>query len=58
MNEEKPRPCSTKSALAEMLETASRRLTRAQSSEAVEKAKAAVESLTQRIAVHRQAHQC
>jgi hypothetical protein len=68
MLEEKTRTCSTRNALTDMLETASRRLSRAlrvdgegvdmTRGEAVVRAKAAVSSLTLRLAAHRDIHHC
>ena len=68
MPEEKKQTCSTRDALADMLETASRRLNKVLSLAAgerasagegvVERAKAAVASLTTRLAAHRNLHHC
>jgi hypothetical protein len=68
MLEEKTQTCSTRDALADMIETASRRLDKAlrlaaeqhasAGTEVVEHAKAAVASLTTRLAAHRELHHC
>jgi hypothetical protein len=68
MPEEKTRTCSTRAALADMLESASRRLNRALSptggrpgisgEDAMQRAKAAVDSLKKRLAAHCEAHHC
>jgi hypothetical protein len=68
MPEEKTRTCSTRNALEDMLETASRQLSKTLRSagegraitgqEAVERARAAVASLTTRLAAHRDIHHC
>ena len=67
MSEEKTQTCSTRDALADMLETASRRLRkvlgqaagkRADGEEGVERAKEAVASLTMRLTAHRDLHHC
>ena len=68
MPEEKARACSTRNALADMLETASRQLSKAlriagegraiTGEDAVERARAAVASLTRRLAAHRDTHHC
>ena len=68
MPEERRRTCSTRSALSDMLETASRQLSKAlrvdaegldmNEGEAVERARAAVSSLTSRLAAHRDTHHC
>ena len=70
MPEEKTETCSTRTALADMLETASRRLTKAlriaggeetamkAGGPAVEVARTAVASLTGRLAAHRDNRHC
>ena len=68
MPDEKTQTCSTRDALADMLETASRRLNKVLSLAAreragagegvVERAKTAVASLTTRLAAHRDLHHC
>ncbi len=68
MPEEKTRICSTRNALEEMLETASRQLGKAlrcagerhamTGEEAVERARVAVASMTARLAAHRDIHHC
>ena len=68
MPEEKMGTCSTRNALADMLETASRRLSKAlriageaparTGEDVVERAHAAVASLTRRLANHRDIHHC
>lgn len=68
MPEGKTQPCSTRDALADMLETASRRLNKVlhldgsrranTGEEVVDRAKAAVASLTTRLAAHRDLHHC
>jgi uncharacterized protein YecT (DUF1311 family) len=68
MPEGKPQTCSTRDALGDMLESASRRLNKAlrlageehanAPKDAVALAKAAVASLTTRLAAHRNLHHC
>ena len=67
MSKENAQTCSTRDALADMLETASRRLNkvlglgagqRAGGEEGVERAEEAVASLTTRLAAHRDLHHC
>jgi hypothetical protein len=68
MPEEKARACSTRNALADMLEAASRQLSKALRSagegramtgeEAVGRARVAVASMTARLAAHRNIHHC
>ena len=67
MSGETTQACSTRDALTDMLETASRRLSkvlrlaagqRAGGEEGVERAKEAVASLTTRLAAHRDLHNC
>jgi hypothetical protein len=68
MSGERPQACSTRDALTDMLETASRRLNKALriaaggsangADDMVAQAKAAVDSLTTRIAAHRDVHHC
>jgi hypothetical protein len=68
MPEEEARTCSTRTALEDMLETASRRLSKAlriagerrtiKGEEAVERARADVATMTARLAAHRDIHHC
>jgi hypothetical protein len=68
MPEEKTRSCSTRSALEDMLKAASRQLSKAlriagegrtiMGEEAVEKASAAVDSMTTRLGARRDIHHC
>jgi len=67
VSKENTQTCSTRDALADMLETASRRLTKvlglaagqsATGEEGVERAKEAVASLKTRLAAHRDLHHC
>jgi hypothetical protein len=68
MPEEKTQTCSTRDALADMLETASRRLSQVlrlaaeepanAAEDVVARAKAAVASLTTRLAAHCNLHHC
>ena len=68
MPEEKALACSTRNALADMLETASRQLSKTlriagegraiTGEEAVERAKTTVAPLTRRLAAHRDIHHC
>ncbi len=68
MSIEKTQVCSTRDALADMLETASRRLNKVlrlaadkpanAAEETVAQAKTAVASLTTRLAAHRELHHC
>jgi hypothetical protein len=67
MAEENTQSCSTRDALADMLETASRRLSkvlshapgkRPDAEDGVERAREAVASLTARLAAHRDLHHC
>jgi hypothetical protein len=68
MPEEKAQTCSTRDALADMLEAASRQLSKVlrlaaaepanAAEEVVARAKAAVASLTTRLAAHRNLHHC
>jgi uncharacterized circularly permuted ATP-grasp superfamily protein len=68
MPEEKTRTCSTRNALEDMLEAASRQLSKAlrgagegramTGEEAVERARVAVASMTARLAAHRDIHHC
>jgi hypothetical protein len=68
MPEEETRTCSTRNALEDMLEAASRQLSKTLRSagegramtgeEAVERARVAVASMTARLAAHRDIHHC
>jgi hypothetical protein len=68
MPEEKAQTCSTRDALADMLEAASRQLSKVlrlaakepanAAEEVVARARAAVASLTTRLAAHRNLHHC
>jgi hypothetical protein len=68
MPENKTQTCSTRDALADMIETASRRLDKvlrlaaaehaSTGTEVVEHAKSALGSLTTRLAAHRELHHC
>lgn len=68
MPENKTQTCSTRDALADMIDTATRRLDKAlrlaaaehagTREEMVERAKAALGSLTTRLAAHRELHHC